>query len=338
MNKEIHSEMNDDLRPEYDLSQLLQSGVRGKYAKRFHAGTNLTRLASDAADTLSEDREAVAGCLGSRVHRDEPLDELTQEDTQMGNKRHGKINRMDQVKVIMSYYKKNSLEWSDRRRRFTERKANEFFVGVMLDQRQDTERAWNAGEYMVKHYFNHTDDFWQEISDTHLSTIKKICRRCYDGQAFALGVRVNIFSKNLKSAARKIVDKYGSDVRNLWNNVDAEHVDEIYEKFKEFDGIGDALAKMAQFILVRDYGIAGGRDSKKYLSVKPDVHLQRVLFRLGIAERKTAASVDANVGDLNLKSPADFDWAVWNIGREYCHSSKPDCSKCPLEEICEKRL
>ena len=38
---------NDDLRPEYDLGQLLKGGVRGKYAKRYHAGTNLVLLDPD---------------------------------------------------------------------------------------------------------------------------------------------------------------------------------------------------------------------------------------------------------------------------------------------------
>lgn len=255
-------------------------------------------------------------------------------------KRSEKVDRKDQVKAIMSYSRKPSVkvEWSDKRRRFTERKANEFFVGVMLDQMQEADRAWEAGKYMAEHYFSDTGDFWKEISDTHLSTIKKICRGGYDGQAFALGVKVDSFPKNLKSAARKIVDEYGSDVRNIWNNIGAEHVDEIYDRFKEFEGIGDALAKMAQFILVRDYGIAGGKESKKHLSVKPDVHLQRVLFRLGIAEKRTAASVIENVDHLKLGSPADFDWAVWNIGREYCQSSEPDCSHCPLGKVCKKRL
>jgi hypothetical protein len=39
--------MNDQLRPEYDLRQLLKVGVRGKYAKRYHAGTNLVLLDPD---------------------------------------------------------------------------------------------------------------------------------------------------------------------------------------------------------------------------------------------------------------------------------------------------
>ena len=38
---------NDDLCPEYDLGQLLKGGVRGKYAKRYHAGTNLVLLDPD---------------------------------------------------------------------------------------------------------------------------------------------------------------------------------------------------------------------------------------------------------------------------------------------------
>ena len=39
--------MNDELRPEYDLAQLLKNGVRGKYAKRYHAATNLVLLDPD---------------------------------------------------------------------------------------------------------------------------------------------------------------------------------------------------------------------------------------------------------------------------------------------------
>lgn len=33
-----------DLRPEYDMGELLKGGVRGKYAKRYHAGSNIVLL------------------------------------------------------------------------------------------------------------------------------------------------------------------------------------------------------------------------------------------------------------------------------------------------------
>ena len=41
--------MHDELRPEYDLRELLKGGVRGKYARRYRAGTNLVLLAPDVA-------------------------------------------------------------------------------------------------------------------------------------------------------------------------------------------------------------------------------------------------------------------------------------------------
>ena len=45
--KKRKSKTTDELRPEYDLRQLLQRAVRGKYAKRYHAGTNLVLLDAD---------------------------------------------------------------------------------------------------------------------------------------------------------------------------------------------------------------------------------------------------------------------------------------------------
>ena len=48
----------DELRPEYKLSEFLSKGVRGKYASRYHSGTNLILLAPDVAKSFPDD-EAV---------------------------------------------------------------------------------------------------------------------------------------------------------------------------------------------------------------------------------------------------------------------------------------
>lgn len=54
MKKDV-SEMDDDLRPEYDFSQLA-GGVRGKYVERYQSGTNLVLLDPDVAQAFpSED-------------------------------------------------------------------------------------------------------------------------------------------------------------------------------------------------------------------------------------------------------------------------------------------
>jgi hypothetical protein len=48
--------MEDDLRPEYDLRQLLKRGVRGKYLKKYRAGTNLVLLEPDVARAFSNEQ------------------------------------------------------------------------------------------------------------------------------------------------------------------------------------------------------------------------------------------------------------------------------------------
>ena len=71
--------------------------------------------------------------------------------------------------------------------------------------------------------------------------------------------------------------------RKIWS-VKPHEVNLIYDRFVEFDGIGDALAKMAQFALVRNNGVAGGKTNQAKMSVKPDLLVQRVLFRTGITQ------------------------------------------------------
>ena len=44
----------DDLRPEYDFSEM-EGGVRGKYAQRYGAGTNLVKIDPDVAEVFTDD-------------------------------------------------------------------------------------------------------------------------------------------------------------------------------------------------------------------------------------------------------------------------------------------
>jgi hypothetical protein len=61
--KKDEKEQDDDLRPEYDLSQL-KGGVRGKYLERYRSGTNLALLAPDIRAAFPTD-EAVNDALRS---------------------------------------------------------------------------------------------------------------------------------------------------------------------------------------------------------------------------------------------------------------------------------
>ena len=49
------TELNDELRPEYDKT-LLKNSIRGKYAERYAAGTNIIRLDPDVVAAFPNDK------------------------------------------------------------------------------------------------------------------------------------------------------------------------------------------------------------------------------------------------------------------------------------------
>jgi len=55
----------NDLRPEYDFPKM-KGGVRGKYAQRYRAGTNLVRIDPDVAEVFADD-DAVNEALRSLI-------------------------------------------------------------------------------------------------------------------------------------------------------------------------------------------------------------------------------------------------------------------------------
>jgi hypothetical protein len=62
MKKKLTEEKKDNLRPEYDLEEMLKTGVQGKYAGRYQEGTNIVLLDGDVAEAFPND-EAVNEAL-----------------------------------------------------------------------------------------------------------------------------------------------------------------------------------------------------------------------------------------------------------------------------------
>ncbi len=60
MKKKSQDAADDDLRPEYDLGQLLRGAEQGRYAERFRQGTNLVLLEPDVAAVFPEETASCA--------------------------------------------------------------------------------------------------------------------------------------------------------------------------------------------------------------------------------------------------------------------------------------
>ncbi len=81
MKKALRKKNNDDLRSEYDLSQL-KGGVRGKYYREATAGTNLILLDPELTDVFPDSEsvnralrllaDAAESAAGTKSHRRTP--------------------------------------------------------------------------------------------------------------------------------------------------------------------------------------------------------------------------------------------------------------------------
>jgi hypothetical protein len=63
MKKKSRAHMDDDIRPEYDLGQMLRGAEQGRYAERFRQGTNLPGDPSPGASSSQKAKRSLKDLL-----------------------------------------------------------------------------------------------------------------------------------------------------------------------------------------------------------------------------------------------------------------------------------
>ena len=119
-------------------------------------------------------------------------------------------------------------------------------------------------------------------------------------------------TKAIQAASRAIVEVHGGKVPNT---------------MAELVRLPGVARKTANVILGKAFGVAEG--------IVVDVHCTRVSKRLGFTEAKDAKHIEADLMSLFPKK----DWiGVGNRlvlhGRYVCTARNPNCSHCPLAELC----
>ena len=84
--------------------------------------------------------------------------------------------------------------------------------------------------------------------------------------------------------------------------------------------------------------------SDKYsIDVSPDVHVKRVMKRMGLIDitddkssNKEINKVIYKARELHPSFPGIIDFSVWEIGRNWCKAKKPNCKKCKVCDMCPK--
>ncbi len=118
-------------------------------------------------------------------------------------------------------------------------------------------------------------------------------------------------AKHIIEACRMIVSEYGGQVPS--------DIDEL-------TGLPGVGRKTANVVRGHIFNIP---------SIVVDTHVKRTAYRLGLTDEKDPVKVEF---DLMKKIPEDH-WILINLqlirlGREICHSQKPDCEHCFLAGLC----
>ena len=119
-------------------------------------------------------------------------------------------------------------------------------------------------------------------------------------------------AEHILSASRAIIERFGGEVP------------QTIDHLTSLAGVGKKTANVV-------YSVAFGGDA-----IAVDTHVFRVSNRLGLAKGKTPLEVEAGL----QKAIPKEEWSKAHHlliyhGRRVCHSRKPDCENCALNEICD---
>lgn len=201
-----------------------------------------------------------------------------------------------------------------------------FVLACLMDKKIKAERAW-AIPYKI----------YKELKSFDIYKLKEKGKGYYK-DLFNKN-KFHIFNNDMAevfyNGICRIIDKYEGKANKIWNDNPSSAT--VVYRFLEFDGCGIKIATMAANILARQFKIP----MKDYYSIdiSPDVHIRRVLYRLGFIEKNAKVErVIYKARELNPEYPGLIDYLCWEIGKNYCKPKFKDCKceNCFMNEACPK--
>ncbi len=199
-----------------------------------------------------------------------------------------------------------------------------FVLACIMDRQIPAERAWII-PYKISKEINGFN--FKKLLGLSLSEIKEMFNRK------KLHRFNDEMATNFYLGIKRIHEEYNDNASNIWK--DNQRSATIVRRFLEFRGVGVKIATMAANILAREFKIP--MKDHICIDISPDVHVKRVFKRLGFISKD--ASNDELIyaaRELNPEYPGIFDLPCWEIGRNWCKPSKPDCNNCYLNKYCPK--
>ena len=137
------------------------------------------------------------------------------------------------------------------------------------------------------------------------------------------GLEKYIFSCGLYRSKAKNILKTSLDIVEKFNG----QVPTSLEQLRSLAGVGRKTANVV-------YSVAFGGNA-----IAVDTHVFRVSNRIGLVNEKDVLKTEKSL----MKILPEQDWSrshhyLIYLGRSYCKAGKPDCSNCPINAECLKKI
>jgi len=202
--------------------------------------------------------------------------------------------------------------------------SHHFVLACSMDRQMDAERAWIIPYKVGQAIGGQSFDKFTFVSQDRLE--KLFASKNLHRYKNKMGT---IFYHNIQ----RIKTDYNGDASKIW--ADNPKSATVIRRFFHFDGFGIKIATMAANILARHFKIP--MQDKTCIDISPDVQVKRVFKRLGfINDTTNNDDLIYCARELHPEYPGIFDFAAWEIGRQWCRPTNPDCDNCYLNRQCPK--
>ena len=201
-------------------------------------------------------------------------------------------------------------------------RPHSFVLACLMTPQIIAERAWRIPYEVCKKFGSGMTDLVEVPEDEYLKFFnEKGLHR--NGTKMA-----GVFHK----ALLRIRDVYNNDASKIWSGNPSSST--VVYRFLQFYGCGIKISTMATNILARDFKVPF---SDHYsIDISPDRHVKRVMKRIGyVDEKATPEMIIYKARELNPEYPGIIDISCFEIGRDFCKPTNPNCKECIVRDECK---
>ncbi len=180
-------------------------------------------------------------------------------------------------------------------------------IGTILSQNTNDKNSWKAYRNLKDQYSS-----WEEV-------------RQLDRQSLEEEIKVAGLGKQKSAAILEVLNDLFEKKGTL--NLDHTHLmgdSEILDELTSYKGVGVKTASCVLLFSLRR-------------NVCPvDTHVNRIVNRVGlVSSNQPEKTFNSLFGKIPEGLAHSFHSNLILLGREFCKPTNPDCSNCPLLQICE---